>query len=653
MNKSFWHKIVILWTSIDVALMLWTCTDSPADENLKFALSSAGQNRHTLESVLSEYETESEKYAAARFVIENMPGHCSYMGNEIHNYYDCALSLMKSDLSPKTQRDSLLTLTKGQYSLLEQKIIQDVKIVTSDFLIFNIEEAYNNWKNGRWARILNFDQFCEWLLPYKCVELQELDHWRDTLADKFSDDLMAMKYNDESYYSPFKAVELVRNEIIRKIKPVGLFTESGYPMLSAETISKMTFGRCSDYVNLAVLTYRSLGIPAVIDETPIWGRYRTGHSWYVIMDDKGRELPSEWDISSIPGSTFFPYQRIPKVYRNTYAINYERVEYQKESKLKHPFSIFQKDVSEKYFRTADVNIPVNKLERIVEPYLYIACFSGHGSDWKIVDYGKYKNGIATFRNMGRDILYLILGYDGKELIPVSSPFVLNIDGSIDEIKFSGIRDKLLIRRKYLETENVVTMKNRILGGVIQASNNFDFSSPINVLTIDSINFCDKIPINTNTGYRYWRYLAPNGSYGSIAELAFFDEDTVMLCGTPISNIGRNTVEANKAFDDNWLTNFETNQPDENWVGSEFDHEVTIRYVRVVPRGDDNNIHPGDEYELSYWDGNLWIRIEKRVATDNYMIFEDVPQGTLLWLKNHTRGWDERPFVFTEKGIEWW
>jgi len=61
------------------------------------------------------------------------------------------------------------------------------------------------------------------------------------------------------------------------------------------TMSRQTFGRCIDYVNLGVATFRSLGLPVIIDETPLWGRYRAGHSWYTMLSDRGEELHSEWD----------------------------------------------------------------------------------------------------------------------------------------------------------------------------------------------------------------------------------------------------------------------------------------------------------------------------------------------------------------------
>lgn len=45
--------------------------------------------------------------------------------------------------------------------------IPDVEIIGSDFLIANIEKAFSQWKEGEWATHVSFQDFCEYLLPYK------------------------------------------------------------------------------------------------------------------------------------------------------------------------------------------------------------------------------------------------------------------------------------------------------------------------------------------------------------------------------------------------------------------------------------------------------------------------------------------------------
>ena len=84
-------------------------------------------------------------------------------------------------------------------------------------------------------------------------------------------------------------------------------------------------------------------------------------------------------------------------------------------------------------------------------------------------------------------------------------------------------------------------------------------------------------------YRYWRYLSADESYGSIAELAFFGQDGEPLRGRGISNAEAGKDVVDMAFDGNWLTNFETDSPDGNWVGMDLGTPTEVSSVRIVPR----------------------------------------------------------------------
>lgn len=72
----------------------------------------------------------------------------------------------------------------------------------------------------------------------------------------------------------------------------------------------------------------------------------------------------------------------------------------------------------------------------------------------------------------------------------------------------------------------------------------------------------------------------------------------------------------------------------------------------MTRNDDNNIRVGDEYELFYWDMN-WASSGKQIATDFTLTFNAVPQNALLLLRNHTRGKDERIFLYKNDRQIWY
>lgn len=638
---------------------------SEEQKHLRTAMNAAGKNKPELEAVLKHYkeiDPNPEKLAAAKFLIGNMMAHFSYRTDTIKSYYELALKVFNSSLSVDQQRDSLRRVSLNKYNKLTTSIISDCRIIKSDYLIHNIDHAYYQWKNRPWSKQLSFDEFCEWVLPYKATEKQEFDEWRTVFSSYFSDSISKFKYEDEKESTVYHTIEVVRNEINNKVVPhIYWGSTSGLPFLNAETMLNTTFGSCKDYVTLGVLGFRSLGLPAVMDEVPEWGRNCDGHSWYVFLDDRGREQRTVNSLILGAGIQFYPYERIPKVWRNSYEINWEVVEYRDKSKYNYPFSLTMKDVTSKYNKTRNIVIPINKKSgtgkkvKIREGYAYIAKFNGQYSDWSVLDFGKIKRHKAYFNNVGVNNMYIILGYDGSSLKPVSDPFVLAKDGTIRYIS-GDIKDTrtVVLRRKYFSSYNDVVQRNKILGAQIQYSDKPDFTDCHTVLTIDSVNIPDKLSVKVASPHKYWRYLAADGTNGSIAELAFFDKDSILIEGTPICSTG--DMESSKnAFDNDWLTNYETpwEQPDGAWVGLVVPDGKIPSYVRVIPRGDGNDIIPGDVYELKAFINGVWKSLGITEAEDNVISFSDVPR-TLLWLSNLSRGKEERPFIITDDGnIEWW
>jgi fibronectin type 3 domain-containing protein len=141
---------------------------------------------------------------------------------------------------------------------------------------------------------------------------------------------------------------------------------------------------------------------------------------------------------------------------------------------------------------------------------------------------------------------------------------------------------------------------RMVGGVFQGSNTADFSSGVvNLFTITAAP-----PVGlftgqaiTNTGaFRYVRYLAPDGTYGDVAELEFDGVPqpppppppagfklTGKTIGTPGSlNGAGNTID--NAFDNNFGTFFDAPAPGNgDWVGLDLGAPAQITQVDYAPR----------------------------------------------------------------------
>ena len=396
--------------------------------SLDRALELAGDNRSELEAVLNHYSDNPEKLAAARFLIENMPAHYSYAGNEIYQYYDYAAQILTNkELTPEQQCDSLLARTDQKYRDLPNHTVPDAQVIKADFLIDNIDKSYAQWTTCPWASQVTFDEYLEWMLPYKAVELQELDNWRDTLFAHFGTCLNYRIKNDVEYNTVMHVADTIRIETYNSLRRYSINTNGILPLLNAHLQAHQTFGDTPDYTLTAVLTFRSAGIPAFMDDTPVGPRGEAATRWFVLYSDRGEEYTSEWDLSTAIGKDFFPYERGPKVYRNTYAINKEREQYKRKAKFQYPFELGKKDVTSKYFLTSNISIPIESTLRKHLKDKYIS------NPWQIVDFGTIKHGKACFHDMGREVLYTVMGYDGNSLIQITDPFILHKDKRIEYI----------------------------------------------------------------------------------------------------------------------------------------------------------------------------------------------------------------------------
>lgn len=640
---------------------------SKDDMYLRYALKAAGNNRKELKAVLKHYRSvdkDPEKLKAAKYLIANMPAHYSYRDTAaINRYYSQALEILGTGPSPDWQRDTLRQISETQFPGLTSDIISDVQVMTADYLIYSIDHAFKQWKTQPWAKHLSYEEFRDWVLPYKVLDLQSLDNWRDVLSKYYSDSISKVTDHADQRNTIYGAIEIIRNEIHYKQSAIGhrvIWEDRGsIPMRSAATWVRMTYGSCYDYVTMGISVFRSLGFPAAVDQVPAWGRNSEGHSWYVFPDDRGREQATINSIIMPAGMQFYPYERIPKVWRSTYTINRDVVKYRNTAKFVHPFDLCSFDVTKKYNVTSDLDIEIDheKIKQLKDKrYVYIAmAVNSGGPQWKVLDFGLLKRGKAHFNNMGRNMLYIILGYDGLRLKPISNPFVLNKAGKIRVIKSSD--NKIVvgdIRRKYYESYNVVNMRNRILGGKFQCSNYPDFRDALTLYTVERTTIPYYIELKADSPYRYWRYLTPDGSWGSISEIAFFDKNKKKLDGRGIANPEAGQDAIDRAYDGNMLSNFEINQPNGNWVGMDMGKLMEVKYASVSPRSDDNDVCPGNEYELLCFDNGLWRSLGHRMADGNSLHYENIPQNSLLWLRNYTRGKDERPFLIRGDGsIEWW
>lgn len=85
---------------------------------------------------------------------------------------------------------------------------------------------------------------------------------------------------------------------------------------------------------------------------------------------------------------------------------------------------------------------------------------------------------------------------------------------------------------------------------------------------------------------------------------------------------------------------------------DFGSKVTIEVDRKYPEDDSNKIVIGDKYELFYWYEG-WKSLGAQTANQNILYFKDAPKNALFWIRDLTKGKQERIFTCISGRKQWW
>lgn len=643
-----------------LAFLAVACSRSAEEKQLQEALRFAGDNRSQFEKVLAYYADDSLRLAAARFLIANMPGHYSFSPEDTacvtsysHQVRDLCERMRGQEAG--VIRDSI-NACASRCGITKLNKAFDCSFLTADYLIRNIDEAFRSWKQGRWARNLSFEEFCEFLLPYKVEELQLTDDWRTRLHGFQCQRLDQLDWCDQYCRSPLAAAKIVNANLFEYMHPDHAANVEFMHMKIEDAVC-MPFGTCDFYVMVATVVMRSQGIPVARDFTPHWAYRNIGHSWNVVLTSEGKEVPFT-GVCTQPGEEHKPDEKMPKTYRCTYAANQELQRLnRKEKYVPRLFrNVFIKDVSSHYMKCRDVTLSVKTKH---SSYAYLTVYDQNG--WAPVAVAEIKHGKARFRDMGCNVLYLPVSYkaDGTEEI-LGSPFVLESDGTMRLLNETNKQQNITVRRKYPTLDYVYVNMERMLGGEFQASNDPNFSSYTTVHKIkDGHAYGYEIHLpDSLRAYRYWRYIQDKpASFCNMAEMGFIapGENTPMkgtVIGTPGSWKGRGG-QRESVFDGDALTFFDAPEPQSSWVGMDFGKPVRVERIYYVARGDGNTIEPGDIYQISCWRNNRWEPLATMQAEHPWLEFRNMPCGLPFILQDKTRGKDMRIFTYEDGKQVWW
>jgi len=603
----------------------------------------AGSNHSQLKAAMSKFDMRSEEYQALSWVIKNMCWHETGDSSFVREQVKLYQALSEYDVINKSIVDSLSEKYLKRNNR-HRKSVKDVEVIDSAFLVSDIEAAFFARRRWPWAASIDIETYIKYVVPYRIADEPLKYGWRHELQSKLVKNLDSIA---EITSDPIYATKL-----ILEIPFVKDFTWSGLlpdgARLGPDLVT-CRFGNCQNNADRLTYILRSAGIPCGTDKMIFCGNRNNPHSWLFITNGKGVTCYEDCGKFGLSFELELPFI---KVHRETY---------ENKQELQVPTNLTRFEVAALNMTTSCEDVTAEylrepkplmiSLDGIILKEQYWLCLSEH-LNWIPVYPARIKANRLCFGVVGNNCLALIayineFGY----MSFVTNPFVIK-RGSPHYISenVTSLSDVVLYR-KY--SPHIGEFADKMIGGLFEISSDSSFNS--DVTTIAKIGKapnrlwsrleCD----SSRASRRYVRYIGADSTHCDVAELKFFDDSLELLTGKVIGTINRVDKEhcIKNVFDDNPYTSFHSDDMSNAWVGLDFGIPKRISYIDYVPRNRDNFIREGDDYELFMWVKTRWQSILQSTATSD-SIEAQVPLNGLLYLKNHTRGQDERPFVMSSR-----
>ena len=403
-------------------------------DNVQEVLDLAGENSTQLKQIIAHYKEEGNviKEEAAYFLIGNM----KQQGYAQFKLVDSTGQKVDFDVLDYSDYNDLLDGwdaiedQKGSIHFVLDTLIKDYDAIQADYLIENIDLAYQQWNENPWAKHLDFDQFCEYILPYRSSN-EPIEKWRSYFIDELSWVKDSIKDPDD----PVEAACWVNDYIKSWFRFDPRFYEHPTDLGLAEIMDKK-MGRCEDMTNIAIYAMRALAIPVMSDFTPYWANTGNNHAWNAILDKNestiifmgGEANPGEYKLGHV----------MAKAYRKTFSVQKESLAEKLGPGEKAPPYLNKnsiRDVTPEYGPTSRNKIELEQNLPDSTNFAYICLFNS--GEWQAIDHTRPYGQKAVFSKMGRGIAYLPAFYTDEAIIPAGDAFILSDSGKIQPLVPDG------------------------------------------------------------------------------------------------------------------------------------------------------------------------------------------------------------------------
>ncbi|MBN2167104.1 MAG: hypothetical protein JW717_12565 [Marinilabiliaceae bacterium] len=556
---------------------------------------------------------------------------------------------------PKAQLVQLAdSLSRLMFGKSEFRETADSLLITDSYLARNAELSIKAWQESEWYNSVDFEVFCNYVLPYKLTE-EVPDHWRDSLYQ---------------YHQKL----IVRNPVLKNLDSLYQYhlTKTYYSLTSREKLngiyksasnySWLTIsgeGECRERCRYTMYHLRAAGAPATYDYIPHWGNSSSAIHAYVGLAHKEKQFDKllknnndphnlvndlnaamtayklqEFINEEVPQGMYLQCEKtIPKIYRQTWANQDKMIGVLNGSpKNEVDFNLIKPnmiDVTAQYLNCGEFSLRKKLFDS--HSLAYLAIFDING--WIPVAFSEFNIlGTAKFENIGKNVVYLPAAKKDEEIIPLGNPFCITSNGEKNEYysKFDSLINMNLIRKYPLfaySARHTFPFK----GCILQGSDEESFSEFVNLDTIKASPFFElKMDLSGKQRFLYYRLWTEGTHKLYVNKFLFYriDENNCR------KEIKRELIRKG------------------NLLYARIDTVCTIDHLIVWPRNDENYIITGDKYELYYWDGQ-WVSAGEKEAIGFNLNYNDIPSGTIYWLKCLSGGEEERIFTYENGKQVWW
>ena len=606
---------------IGFGLFMAACT---YNHRLEQTLQKAGSNRAELEKVLVHYKNDKKKNEATRFLLENM-AECHTTVAPLIDSLKVLKRMITEHGMDTDWADSVDNAWKGKSYGKSQKVY-DAEVITAQYLIENIDMAFEVWEKQPWAKHYSFDEFCRYILPYRIGD-EPLEDWRKMYYEKYAKKV-------DSIYSG--------SDIVKKIQAVRtVFKDEGFswndklpemPHFGATYLFNNRLGGCLESCDYSVYLLRALGIPAVTDSYLMSPHTTGGHFWTAVRDTTGLLVPF-WLLETevIRGGS--DGRAKGKVYREE-------------------FGGVLRDVTADYFGKNQAEITIACPDDVKRIYLCVFSKREHIPVAETERRGKK----AIFKNLEPGIRFIPVYYTRENIQKFAGyPFAIDSVGKTMSYMPDTLKTrKVTLWRKYphhnYEKERLYRMAGTRLEGSMYAD--FRDAQPLFILPLHPRSCRQTIQAEKHTEVRYIRWIAKPVKHSVMAaEIAFYDKKDGKSIPYVLKHIpepdGR-LFDADKMQDEDVLTCYQAKKDGEHTLTFDLGKPCHLGSMLYVPRNDDNYIASGEEYELFYHNGTEgWKSLGKQTAISDSLIYDNIPSNVILWLRNLTKGKEEQQFIINE------